>query len=51
MHVLSRVEINGRFTSALDRTKVLVTVMVICIHEGLRYFVVKFGRVNFFWIA
>lgn len=49
--VLSRVAINGRRTPALDRTTVLVTVMAICINKGLRYFVVKFGRVNFFWIA
>ena len=37
-----------RAKPALDRTTVLVTVMVICTQKGLRYFVVKFGRPNYF---
>lgn len=39
-----------RAKPALDRTTVLVT-MVVCPWRGLQYLVIKFGRVNFFWIA
>ncbi len=31
--------------------QISIPVMVICIHGGLRYLVVKFGRVNFFRIV